>query len=90
MKVRLKREIVTFGRAVDPIAQVGTYVAPEDWNAVVQDPDTVVIDTRNDYEVAIGTFDGAIDLVLELGELLVGVARGDDRQVDVGEEVANG
>ena len=61
LKVRLKREIVTLGQPVDPTAQVGTYVAPEDWNAVVEDPDTVVIDTRNDYEVAIGTFRGAVD-----------------------------
>ena len=61
LKVRLKREIVTLGQPADPNVQVGTYVAPEDWNAVVQDPDTVVIDTRNDYEVAIGSFDGALD-----------------------------
>lgn len=61
LKVRLKREIVTLGQPVDPNARVGTYVAPEDWNDVVNDPDTVVIDTRNDYEVAIGTFDGAVD-----------------------------
>ena len=61
LKVRLKREIVTLGQPADPNAQVGTYVAPEDWNDVVRDPDTVVIDTRNDYEVAIGTFQGAID-----------------------------
>ncbi|MEM0988824.1 MAG: rhodanese-related sulfurtransferase [Pseudomonadota bacterium] len=61
LKVRLKREIVTLGQPTDPTARVGTYVAPEDWNQVVQDPDTVVIDTRNDYEVAIGRFDGALD-----------------------------
>ncbi len=62
MKVRLKREIVTMGVAgIDPLASVGTYVAPEDWNALIADPDTVVIDTRNDYEVAIGSFAGAID-----------------------------
>ncbi|MEM7686871.1 MAG: rhodanese-related sulfurtransferase [Pseudomonadota bacterium] len=61
LKVRLKREIVTLGQPVDPNDRVGTYVAPEDWNDVVNDPDTVVIDTRNDYEVAIGTFDGAVD-----------------------------
>ena len=62
LKVRLKREIVTMGvEGVDPNARVGTYVAPRDWNAVVEDPDTVVIDTRNDYEVAIGRFDGALD-----------------------------
>ena len=62
MKVRLKREIVTMGQPdVDPTAAVGSYVAPADWNALIDDPDTVVIDTRNDYEVAIGTFQGAID-----------------------------
>ena len=46
---------------LDPLAGVGTYVAPEDWNALISDPDTIVIDTRNDYEVQIGTFEGAID-----------------------------
>ena len=61
LKVRLKREIVTLGLPADPNARVGTYVAPEDWNDVVSDPETVVIDTRNDYEVAIGTFEGAVD-----------------------------
>jgi len=62
MKVRLKREIVTMGEpGTDPLATVGTYVAPEDWNALISDPDTILIDTRNDYEVAIGTFNGAID-----------------------------
>jgi UPF0176 protein len=62
MKVRLKREIVTMGQPhVDPTARTGHYVAPQDWNALIADPDTVVIDTRNDYEVTIGTFQGAID-----------------------------
>ncbi len=62
MKVRLKKEIVTMGQPdVDPTAAVGNYVAPEDWNELIQSPDVAVIDTRNDYEVAIGTFDGAID-----------------------------
>ena len=62
MKVRLKKEIVTLGvPGVDPARDVGTYVAPSDWNALIADPDTVVIDTRNDYEVAIGSFDGALD-----------------------------
>jgi UPF0176 protein len=46
---------------VDPLARVGNYVAPQDWNALIADPETVVIDTRNDYEVAIGTFQGAVD-----------------------------
>ncbi len=62
MKVRLKREIVTMGQPdVDPVAAVGRYVAPGDWNALIQAPDVAVIDTRNDYEVEIGSFDGAID-----------------------------
>ncbi|MGC1270886.1 MAG: rhodanese-related sulfurtransferase, partial [Croceibacterium sp.] len=62
MKVRLKREIVTMGQpGIDPTASVGTYVDAADWNALIADPDTIVIDTRNDYEVAIGTFDRAID-----------------------------
>jgi len=62
MKVRLKREIVTMGQPdVDPLAAVGHYVAPQDWNALISAPDVVVIDTRNDYEVQIGTFQGAID-----------------------------
>jgi UPF0176 protein len=62
MKVKLKREIVTMGQPdVDPLARVGNYVAPKDWNALISDPETVVIDTRNDYEVAIGTFQGAVD-----------------------------
>jgi UPF0176 protein len=62
MKVRLKAEIVTMGQpGIDPLASVGTYVAPADWNALIADPETILIDTRNDYEVAIGTFQGAID-----------------------------
>ena len=62
LKVRLKREIVSMGvPGTDPNAIVGTYVAPEAWNALISDPDTVLIDTRNDYEVSIGTFEGAID-----------------------------
>lgn len=61
-KVRLKREIVTMGvEGIDPTREVGSYVAPADWNALIDDPDTVVIDTRNDYEVAIGSFAGAVD-----------------------------
>ncbi|MCJ7875036.1 rhodanese-related sulfurtransferase [Phaeobacter sp. J2-8] len=62
MKVRLKREIVTMGQPdVDPRAGTGQYVDPADWNALIQSPDVAVIDTRNDYEVAIGTFEGAVD-----------------------------
>jgi UPF0176 protein len=62
MKVKLKKEIVTMGVPdIDPTKTVGTYVQPEDWNALISDPDVIVIDTRNDYEVGIGTFQGAID-----------------------------
>ena len=62
MKVKLKREIVTLGvPGVNPDQTVGTYVKPEDWNALVEDPDVLVIDARNDYEVAIGSFRGAVD-----------------------------
>lgn len=62
MKVKLKKEIVTLGvPGVDPNRLVGSYVEPEDWNALISDPDVVVIDTRNDYEVALGTFRHAVD-----------------------------
>ncbi len=61
LKVRLKREIVTMGEPVDPIGGVGSYVAPADWNALIEQPGTLVIDTRNDYEVRVGGFDGAVD-----------------------------
>jgi len=62
MKVKLKREIVTMGQPdVDPKARVGHYVTPSDWNALITAPDVAVIDTRNGYEVSIGTFEGAID-----------------------------
>jgi len=62
MKVRIKREIVTMGQPdVDPRARVGNYVDPSEWNTLIRDPEVAVIDTRNDYEVAIGTFEGAID-----------------------------
>ena len=61
-KVKLKKEIVTLGvPGVNPNLQVGTYVEPQDWNALIDDPEVLLIDTRNDYEVAIGSFKGAID-----------------------------
>ena len=61
-KIRLKKEIVTLGNtAVDPTRQVGTYVEPSDWNALISGPGTLVIDTRNAFEVAMGTFEGAVD-----------------------------
>lgn len=62
MKVRLKKEIVTMGvENIDPNRVVGTYVEPKDWNALISDPGTILIDTRNDYETAIGIFKGAVD-----------------------------
>jgi UPF0176 protein len=61
-KVRLKKEIVTLGSpSADPTRQVGIYVAPRGWNALIASPDTLVLDTRNAFEVALGTFDGAVD-----------------------------
>jgi UPF0176 protein len=60
IKVRLKKEIVTIGLPeIDPSDRVGTYVSPEEWNALISDPEVTLIDTRNDYEVSIGTFKGA-------------------------------
>jgi UPF0176 protein len=62
LKIRLKKEIVTLGdAATDPTRQVGIYVDPADWNALIAAPDTLVIDTRNAFEVAMGTFEGALD-----------------------------
>lgn len=62
MRVRLKQEIVTMGQLdIDPENTVGTYVPPQDWNALIGAPDTLVIDTRNRYEVAVGTFENAVD-----------------------------
>jgi len=62
MKVKLKKEIVTLGvDGVDPNVCVGTYIEPKDWNKIISDPDVLVLDTRNDYEYEIGTFQGAID-----------------------------
>jgi len=61
-KVRLKKEIVTLGvPGIDPLRSAGTYVAPKDWNRLIRDPETVLIDTRNDYEVGIGTFRNAVN-----------------------------
>ncbi|OXT00704.1 hypothetical protein B7H23_11495 [Notoacmeibacter marinus] len=62
LKVRLKKEIVTMGvDDLDPVHGAGTHLSPAEWNALLADPETVVIDTRNDYETALGTFDKAID-----------------------------
>ncbi len=60
LKVKIKREIVTFGvPEAKPAVATGELVEPEDWNALISDPDVIIIDTRNDYEVAVGTFEGA-------------------------------
>ncbi|PCK07055.1 MAG: hypothetical protein COA42_16250 [Alteromonadaceae bacterium] len=61
-KVKLKKEIVTMGvEGIDPSHVVGTYVKPKDWNALISDPEVLLVDTRNDYEVEIGTFKGALN-----------------------------
>ena len=66
IKVRLKEEIVTMGvPGVDPTQTAGTYVEPKDWNELIKDPDVLLVDTRNDYEVALGTFEGAKNPVLK-------------------------
>ncbi|MDF2687381.1 MAG: hypothetical protein K0Q80_346 [Microvirga sp.] len=62
MKVRLKKEIVTLGDPqTDPLRWVGTYVSPAEWNRLLEEPGIVLLDTRNDFEVEIGTFEGAVD-----------------------------
>ena len=62
MKVKLKKEIVTMGvEGIDPRRVVGTYIQPKDWNALIADPDVIVVDTRNDYEFEIGTFKRALN-----------------------------
>ncbi|MEJ6122992.1 rhodanese-related sulfurtransferase [Vibrio sp. 2-Bac 85] len=61
-KVKLKKEIVTLGvEGIDPNRVVGTYVKPKDWNALISDPEVLLVDTRNDYEISIGTFKNAVD-----------------------------
>ncbi|NBZ86514.1 rhodanese-related sulfurtransferase [Stagnihabitans tardus] len=62
VKVKLKKEIVTLGvPGIDPRAKVGRHIPPKEWNALISAPDVAVIDTRNDYEVEVGTFKGAVD-----------------------------
>jgi len=61
LKVRVKPEIVTLGKPGIDGRDAGIHVMPQDWNALIADPDTLVIDTRNDYEVRVGTFEGAVD-----------------------------
>ena len=61
LKVRIKKEIVTMGvEGVSPVEEVGEYVNPQQWNDLISDPDVVLIDTRNDYESCVGSFDGAV------------------------------
>ena len=61
-KVKLKKEIVTMGvQGIDPLQSVGTYVKPSEWNDLISDPEVVLIDTRNDYEIGIGTFQNAVN-----------------------------
>ncbi len=65
-KVKLKKEIVTMGvEGIDPTRSAGTYVSPEDWNALIADPELLLLDTRNQYEVEIGSFEGAINPELD-------------------------
>ena len=62
MKVKLKKEIVTMGvPEIDPSKYAGTYVKPQDWNALISDPEVLLVDTRNEYEVSVGTFAGAVN-----------------------------
>ncbi len=61
LKIKLKKEIVTLGVHVDPREKVGTYLQPKEWHEFIQQPDVIIIDTRNDYEFLTGTFEGAID-----------------------------
>ena len=66
LKIRLKREIITFHQPdADPSVRVGTYVAAQDWNALLADPDVLLVDTRNQYETRLGSFAGALDPGLE-------------------------
>jgi len=80
LKVRLKKEIVTLGAPdADPTRQVGTYVDPTDWNALIEKSDTLVLDTRNAFEVAMGTFAGAVDSgIASFGQFKDFVTRGLD------------
>lgn len=65
-KVKLRKEIVTMGLTnIDPLKTVGTYLSPEEWNELIQDPEVVLIDTRNDYEFELGTFKNAINPITE-------------------------
>lgn len=62
LKIKVKREIITFGQELaDPLQLVGSYVAAQDWNRLLRDPDVLVLDTRNDFEVSMGRFEGAVN-----------------------------
>ena len=88
MKVRLKKEIVTMGVPdISPTNGAGTYVQPQDWNALISAPDVVVVDTRNDYEVEIGTFAGALDpRIKTFSELPAWTAQAPDLQARDGKK----
>jgi len=77
LKIRLKKEIITFGdSSTDPTQRVGAYVDAKDWNGVISDPGTLLIDTRNVFEVAMGSFEGAVDpAIRSFGEFKDFVAR---------------
>ena len=80
LKIRLKKEIVTLGDAdADPTRQVGIYVEPADWNDLIDEPDTLVIDTRNAFEVAMGTFEGAVDPGIDEFRAIQGFCRAPSR-----------
>ena len=77
LKIRLKKEIITFAdTSADPTQRVGAYIDPEDWNNVISDPATLLVDTRNEFEVAMGSFEGAVDPgIRSFGEFKDFVAR---------------
>ena len=84
LRVRLKKEIVTMGiPEIDPSQLVGTYVKPADWNALIRDPDVIVIDARNNYETEIGTFTGAVNPDLDSFSQLPSWLEG---KIDTGEQ----
>jgi UPF0176 protein len=75
LKVRLKREIITFNQASANPANKGQYVSAKDWNALIKDPDVLVLDTRNAYETAMGVFEGAVDPALSTFTQFAGYVR---------------
>src|SRR5882672_7313094 len=87
LKVRLKKEIVTLGDAsADPTRQVGIYIEPSEWNALIGAPDTLVLDTRNAFEVAMGTFEGALDPKIASFWAVQGFCRAPSRSPETSED----